>query len=157
MRANSKALDDRERAVALHRALKRGADSHGNFPGTSTAGHSRMPQHTGRTSNSYDDITRNTVPEPDSSFRPTKDQERAAFEGERILSSDETDLHNKVADALRSSGLALSEVSFEIDGTKVTLRGRVDDHHLLPQLEGVVRAVPDIGDIVDLVVVDPRT
>ena len=105
---------------------------------------------------SYDEITRKTVPEPDSSFRPTKDQERAAFEGERILSSDEAELHAKVAEALRSSGLDLSEVSFEIDRTRVTLRGRVDDHHVLPMLENIVRDVPDVGDIVDLVVVDPR-
>jgi hypothetical protein len=112
-----------------------------------------MPQHTPRT---YDDITRRTVPEPDSSFRPTTDQERAAFEGERILSSDEKALYDRVADALRGSGLDIAEVSIEIDGTRVTLRGRVDDHHTLPLLENAVRDVPDVGDIVDLVVVDSR-
>lgn len=112
-----------------------------------------MPQNTPP---SYDDITRRTVPEPDSSFRPTKDQERAAFEGERVLSSDERALYDKVSNALRSSRLDISEVSIEIDGTKVTLRGRVTDHHTLPLLENVVRDVPDAGDIVDLVVVDPR-
>jgi hypothetical protein len=112
-----------------------------------------MPQHTPRT---YDDITRRTVPEPDSSFRPTTDQERAAFEGERVLSSDEKLLYDRVASALRGSGLDIAEVSIEIEGTRVTLRGRVDDHHTLPQLESVVRDVPEAGDIVDLVVVDPR-
>ena len=112
-----------------------------------------MPQHTSRT---YDDITRSTVPDPDSSFRPTKDQERAAFEGERILSSDEQTLFDRVSDALRSSGLDIAEVSIEIEGSRVTLRGRVDDHHTLPLLENAVRDVPDVGDIVDIVVVDPR-
>lgn len=110
-----------------------------------------MPQNTPR---SYDDITRRTVPEPDSSFRPTKDQERAALEGERILSTDEQSLHDKVADKLRRSRLDIAEVSIEIDGTRVTLRGRVDDHHTLPLLESAVREVGEVGDIVDLVVVN---
>ncbi len=114
-----------------------------------------MTQPTGRTPRTYDEITRNTVPEPDSSFRPTSDQERAAFEGERILSSDEQALHTRVADALGSSGLDVSTLAIEIDGSRVTLRGRVSDVHLLPQLEAAVRTVDDVGDIVDLVVVDP--
>lgn len=120
--------------------------------GTSTARARDMPQNPPR---SYDDITRRTVPEPDSSFRPTKDQERAAFEGERILSTDEQALHDKVASALRNARLDIEEVSIEIDGTRVTLRGRVDDHHILPLLESAVRDVADVGDIVDLVLVDP--
>lgn len=111
-----------------------------------------MPHHPPRT---YDDITRRTVPEPDSGFRPTKDQERAAFEGERVLSSDEQIIHDKVSEALRQSGLDIAEVSIEVDRTRVTLRGRVDDHHTLPLLENAVREVPEVGDIVDLVVVDP--
>jgi BON domain-containing protein len=114
-----------------------------------------MPQPPDRIPKSYDEITRRTVPEPDSSFRPTSDQERAAFEGERILSSDEQALHAKVADALGSSGADVSSVSIEIDGSRVTLRGRVSDVALLPQLESAVRTVDEVGDIVDLVVVDP--
>jgi len=114
-----------------------------------------MPQHPGRTPRSYDEITRSTVPDPDSSFRPTKDQERAAFEGQRIMSHDEIALYNRVSEALRGSGLDVSEVSIEIDRTTVTLRGRVSDHHALPQIENAVRDIPDVGDIVDLVVVDP--
>lgn len=113
-----------------------------------------MAQPPGNIPKSYDEITRRTVPEPDSSFRPTSDQERAAFEGERILSSDEQVLHTKVADALASSGLDVSNVSIELDGTRVTLRGMVSNVQLLPQLEAAVRTVDEIGDIVDLVVVD---
>jgi len=111
-----------------------------------------MPGHPPR---SYDDITRNTVPEPDSSYRPTVDQERAAFEGERILSSDERVLHNTVSSALDSSGLDVGDIAIEIDGSRVTLRGRVAAIHLLPRIEAVVRGVDDVGDIVDLLVVDP--
>ncbi len=113
-----------------------------------------MAEQRGRTPRTYDEITRNTVPEPDSSYRPTSDQERAAFEGERILSGDEQVLHAKVATVLGSSGLDVSRVSIEIDGTRVTLRGMVTDVHLLPQLENAVRSVGEVEDLVDLVVVD---
>ncbi|CAN5810415.1 hypothetical protein BH11MYX3_BH11MYX3_11370 [soil metagenome] len=113
-----------------------------------------MSQPTDRVPKTYDEITRRTVPEPDSSFRPTSEQERAAFEGERIMSTDEQALHAKVADALGSSGAEVSDVSIEVDGSRVTLRGRVSDVRLLPQLEAAVRTVADVGDIVDLVVVD---
>lgn len=109
----------------------------------------------GQPPRSYDDITRSTVPEPDSSYRPTADQERAAFEGERILSSDERMLHNAVSSALGGSGLDVSDVAIEVDGSRVTLRGRVPAIHLLPRIEAVVRGVRDVGDIVDLLVVDP--
>ncbi len=108
----------------------------------------------GQPPRSYDDITRNTVPEPDSSYRPTADQERAAFAGERILSSDERVLHDAVSSALGGSGLDVSDVTIEIDDARVTLRGRVAAIHLLPRIEAVVRNVASVGDIVDLLVVD---
>ena len=93
---------------------------------------------------SYDEITRNTVPEPDSSYRPSKDQERAAIEGQRILSMEESKLHARVTEALHSSGLAVAAVTAEIDDTRVTLRGQVSD-------------VAGVGDVVDLVVVTAGT
>ena len=107
----------------------------------------------GQPPKSYDEITRNTVPEPDSSYRPTVGQERAAFEGERIMSSDERVLHDAVSRALGGSGLDVSDIGIEIDGSRVTLRGRIAAVHLLPRIEAVVRDVRDVGDIVDLLVV----
>ncbi len=103
---------------------------------------------------SYDEITRSTVPEPDSSFRPTVEQERAALAGERHLSADERLLHDAVAKAVRRSGLDVEDVWIEVEGSRVTLRGRVAGAQFLPKLEEVVRGIPDVGDIVDLVVVD---
>jgi hypothetical protein len=111
----------------------------------------------GPTPRSYDEITRNTVPEPDSSFRPTPEQQRATAAGERFVSSEERALHDAVSNALRGSGLDVAEVAVEIDGTRVTLRGRVPDVHLLPKIEAAVRAVDDVGDIVDLLVVNSGT
>lgn len=103
---------------------------------------------------SYDEITRNTVPEPDSSYRPTPEQQRATEAGELFQSADERVLHAAVSSALHQSGLDVSEVSIEIEGTRVTLRGRVDDVRLMPKIEAAVRGVDDVGDIVDLLVVD---
>jgi hypothetical protein len=106
---------------------------------------------------SYDEITRTTVPEPDSSYRPSKNQERAAFDGERIVSPEEASLHRKVTTALHSSGLDVSAVTVEIDDTRVTLRGRVSDVSLLPRLDQAVHAVPGVGEVVDLVVIPAGT
>lgn len=113
-----------------------------------------MAQPTDRIPRTYDEITRRTVPELDSSFRPSREQERAAYKRARILSADEHVLHTSVASALASAGLDVSAITIEIDGTSVTLRGRVGDADVLRRLEDCVRSVEAVGDIVDLVVVD---
>ena len=114
-----------------------------------------MPQNTGNKIKSYEDITRSTVIEPDSSYRPSVAQERAAFEGERVLSGDERAIYDRASDALRGAGCDVSAVSIEVDGTRVTLRGRVRDYNDLPKIEDAVRSVADVGDIVDMLVIDP--
>ncbi len=103
---------------------------------------------------SYDEITRATVPDPDSSYRPSPEQLRATAAGELFVSDEERALHDAVSNALSGSGLEIPEVSFEIEGSRVTLRGRVDDVQLLPKIERAVREVDAVGDIVDLLVVD---
>lgn len=150
-------LAARERAVTPHRAGSRARTAHVGdlvLPGTVAAPGSRMPGSTPRT---YDEITRATVPDPDSSYRPTPEQQRATAAGELFVSADERALHDAVSNALSGSGVDVSDVSFEISGTRVTLRGRVDDVHLLPRIEAAVRDVEGVGDIVDLLVVDAGT
>jgi len=88
---------------------------------------------------SYDDITRSTVPEPDSSFRPTKLQEQQAREGFRMLDVDEQALHARVQAALGGA-----QIDLEIDRTRVILRGQVATGALLQQLEDRVRAVEGV-------------
>lgn len=48
----------------------------------------------------YDEIVRKTVPEPDSSFRPSPEQVRQAYEGFRALDADEQALKDRVEAAL---------------------------------------------------------
>ncbi len=114
---------------------------------------SPMPPEHPKAPERYDDIIRSTVPEPDSSFRPTRDQELSALDGSRTQPADDAALYARVFEALRGTGVEVSAVTVEIDGTTVTLRGRVADVQVLPQLEDAVRAIPGVGDLVDRIVV----
>ena len=108
-----------------------------------------------RGSQTYDDITRRTVAEPDSSFRPTKDQERQAFEGYRALDDDEKALHARVLDALRNSGANWQGISIEIDHDRVSVRGAVDEERDLTRIPELIRKVEGVGEVIDRLVVLP--
>ena len=104
---------------------------------------------------SYDDITRRTVVEPDSGFRPTKEQERQAFEGYRAMDADETALHARVMDALRSSGINWQHVTIEVTGDRVDVRGSVDEERDLARVPDVIRRVEGVDSVEDRLVVLP--
>ena len=91
---------------------------------------------------SYDDIVRRTVPEPDSSFRPTKGQEQQAREGFRMLDEDEQELHNRVLAALGGA-----TIDFEVDRTRVILRGHVTSGAAFQEMEDRVRAVEGVTTV----------
>jgi len=98
---------------------------------------------------SYDDIVRKTVVDPDSSVRPTRDQERQAREGFRALDGDEAALQDRVQAAL--SGIA--GVTVEVSRDLVTLRGRVADAAMLRAAEDVVARVSGVEVIHNQIVV----
>lgn len=108
-----------------------------------------------RGSQTYDDITRKTVPEPDSSFRPTKDQERQAFEGYRAMDEDESALHARVLDALRDSGMNWQNITIEVDRDRVSVRGSVDDDQELQRIPELIRGVEGVSAVDDRLVVLP--
>lgn len=108
-----------------------------------------------RGSPTYDDITRRTVPEPDSGFRPTPEQERQAFEGYRALDADESALHGRVMDALRDSGLNWQALSIEVERDRVSVRGAVDDERALSRIPEIIRNVDGVAEVVDRLVVLP--
>jgi len=91
---------------------------------------------------SYDEITRSTVPEPDSSFRPTKLQEQQAREGFRKLDDDELALQARVVAALGGA-----PVEVEIERTRAILRGQVASGAMLQDLEDRARAVDGVTDV----------
>lgn len=112
-----------------------------------------MPPTAGRNPKSYEEIIRKTVVDPDSSVRPTLAQERAAREGFRALDTDEQDLHDRVVQALASTGAA--GVTVEVSRDLVTLRGRVADTVILRRLENATASVPGVSTIHNQVVVGP--
>lgn len=108
-----------------------------------------------RVSRTYDEITRATVPDPDSSMRPSKEQVRDAFEGYRALDADESALHARVMDALRDSGMNWQNISIEVEGKRVAVRGTVDDDDALGRIPDLIRSVPGVESVDDRLVILP--
>jgi len=112
-----------------------------------------MPRNPSGNPKTYDEIVRATVVDPDSSVRPTREQEQAAKAGYRALDADEQVLHERVQHALVSSGADVSAVTVEVTGELVTLRGRVLDSAMLQVLEDTVAHVTGVDTIHNQVVV----
>jgi osmotically-inducible protein OsmY len=112
-----------------------------------------MARNTVRNPRSYDDIVRQTVVEPDTSIRPTREQEQAAREGFRALDPDEQVLHDRVVQALATLGADASRVTAEISRELVTLRGQVADVATLRRIEDAVAYVTGVETIYNQVVV----
>src|SRR6185503_278663 len=93
----------------------------------------------------YDDISRATVREPDGSWRPTKEQEKQAFEGFRALGPDEQRLSDRVHAALKAAGFDASKLSIEVDHDRVTLRGHVLDHEAMMRIPAIVGQVEGVS------------
>jgi hypothetical protein len=104
--------------------------------------HRRVPQ-------SYDEIVRSTVPDPDSSQRPTARQEQAAYEGFRALSDEEEALRARVLDAL----IGMTSVEVDVDRETVTLRGRVSDVATIARAEELASRVDGVAGVVNRLVV----
>ena len=123
------------------------------MPGTRAAWCQGMQRTTSIKPNSYEEIVRQTVVDPDSSVRPTIEQEQAGREGFRALDADERALQERVLAALASSGIDIFGLTVEATRSLVTLRGRVADAAMLRTLEDAVARVPGIDTIHNQVVV----
>jgi hypothetical protein len=114
-----------------------------------------MSSNPSKNSDSYDDIVRRTVVDPDSSVRPSREQEQAAREGFRATTADEQALAGQVQRTIAALAGDTSRVSCEVSEERVTLRGQVTDSRLLRALEDAVAAVPGVETIHNQVVVAP--
>lgn len=103
---------------------------------------------------SYDEITRATVPDPDSSFRPSAEQVKQARAGFRALDADEQALAARVQAALAGSGVAIDRVTIDVERTTVTLGGAVGNATELATLANASRGI-DGAEIIDRVVIAP--
>lgn len=109
-----------------------------------------------RPAQTYDEIVRKTVPELDSSFRPTPGQEKAAYEGARALDADEQRLHDRVVEAVRGiTSVDTSNVNVEIERDRVTLRGRIADATALSEIENRVHGIDGVGVVANYLVIGP--
>lgn len=106
-----------------------------------------------RNPSSYDDIVRRTIVDPDSSIRPTREQEQAAREGFRALDPDEQVLHDRVVQALATLGSDASRVTAEVSRELVTLRGQVSSVATLRRIEDAVAYISGVETIHNQVVV----
>lgn len=102
---------------------------------------------------SYDEIVRGTVPDPDSSWRPTPGQEKDAREGFRATDAGEQSLQATIVQALTARDFDLSGVNIEVDGGRVTLRGRVADSATLNAIPAAIHQIDGVEDVVDYLVV----
>jgi hypothetical protein len=112
-----------------------------------------MSRNTSGPPRSYEEVVRKTVVDPDSSARPTLEQEQAAREGLRALDSDERALQDRVVRAVSSTGANAAGVTVEVSRELVTLRGRVADPAMLRAVEDAVARVPGVATIHSLIVV----
>jgi hypothetical protein len=103
---------------------------------------------------SYDEIVRRTVPEPETSWRPSEEQVRQAYTGFRALDPEEQKLFDRVRDALFAGGVDTTLVTIEIDHDRVTLRGEVAAGSDLAQIERIVCSVDGVSELVDWLVIE---
>ncbi|HEU4733962.1 MAG TPA: BON domain-containing protein [Kofleriaceae bacterium] len=113
-----------------------------------------MSRKSARIPKSYEEIVRQTVVDPDSTPRPSLEQEKASREGFRALDPEEEALQQRVLAALATSGADISRVTVEVARDRVTLLGRVPDVAMLSSLENAVARVPGVETIHNQVVVD---
>ena len=103
----------------------------------------------------YDEITRKTVPEPDSSWRPSGEQVKQAYEGHRALDADEQQLSDRVHAALAAAGMDVTGLTIEVDRDRVLLRGQVRDHDAMLRIPGIVGQVDGVNAVLDQLVIAP--
>ena len=108
---------------------------------------------------SYDEIVRGTVPDPDTSFRPTPHQEGEADERFRVarlraqMTDQERMLYASVAEALLASRTPRGDIGFEIDGGRVLLHGSVRNAGEISRIESIVASLEGVEEILNRVVV----
>jgi hypothetical protein len=113
-----------------------------------------MPQKHRPTPRSYEEITRRTVPNPDSSWRPTEQQEEDAFAGRHFHTEDEQKILAKVTDALLDTpGVDMCGVNVEVEDTRVTLRGRCTNPSAIARIVRAVNSIEEVSEVVDRLVV----
>ena len=113
-----------------------------------------MPQKHPPSPRSYDEIVRRTVPDPDSSWRPSNEQIRDAIAGKHVLTREEDLLFHRVTDALLDTpGIDLCGIDIEVRDTRVTLHGRCANPAAIARVVRAVASLEEVTEVVDRLVV----
>jgi hypothetical protein len=115
--------------IAISTGAPKSSQSSRNDAGHRLASRLQYPLHMKTASRTYDEITRRTVPDPDSSFRPPRPPDTPQV----------IELRARVVDALQSIGCY--DIGFDIDGAHVILRGEARDVATRDRIERLVAGV----------------
>lgn len=113
-----------------------------------------MPGDNRRPPETYDDIVRRTVPDPDSSWRPGKQGETQAMTEGLHHSEDEQALRERVMAAITGASLPVKNLAITVERSSVTVRGSVGDPGLLRRVEELIHGVEGVGDVRDDLIVE---
>ena len=102
------------------------------------------------TPRSYDEIVRRTVPEPDSSFRPTRNQENDALA--HLEQRPDRTLYLRLSEVLLDDH-SLGDIGFELEHGRVTLNGIVHNPRAITYLEDLARAIDGVDEVINRIVV----
>ena len=104
-----------------------------------------------RPSPSYDDITRRTVPLPDSSHRPSTEEVQDAHD---LVHREPTELEAMIAAAVRDGfandhHLDGSDLGVHVEGTVAVLSGSVVTEEDRKRAVEIAREAPGVSDVID--------
>jgi hypothetical protein len=123
--------------------------------GTTAAKWWDMPQKSPPVPRSYDEIVRRTVPQLDSSWSPTEEQERDAYAGKHVYTPEEEALLHRVSEALLDTpGIDMCGIEVDVDDRRVTLRGHCANITAIDRVVRAVSSMEEVSDVVDRLVVE---
>src|SRR6478672_7345904 len=102
-----------------------------------------------RAPRSHDEIVRRTVPNPDSSWRPTSEEERRSLEGWAAPRVNEQVLHDDIHDVLILAGIDATMLRIDVDRSRVIMHGEVRDRAMADRIIGLVEKVPGVTSVID--------
>ena len=100
----------------------------------------------------YDDITRKTVPDPDGSIRPSREQVERAYDGTHTRTHDDLKLLAAVQAAAHSHADG-SRVAVEVRDGRAELRGNVAKPGSIGELEDLVKRVVGVESVENKLVI----
>ena len=104
-----------------------------------------------RTPRSYDEIVRRTVPNPDSSWRPSREQE--TYAQQHTVTPEVQEICDDIHDALITAGIDASTLRCMVDAEHTVIRGWAPDRKSADRIIAIVEGVPGVKSVIDQITV----